>query len=110
MEEKQITPFNEEKVRNYTNILELVVNKGILATHREILSPIRPMFVTNRAGYHNPSVIGEETVITAVTGKKLVEPVWNDVLNTEQDKEAGFKTLCSNKVEKSRVKQNIPDV
>lgn len=39
-------------------------------------------------GRGSPLVLDEETIIEAVTGKELLDPVWNYVFSTEKDKEA----------------------
>lgn len=104
METKNLTPCNEGTVCSCTNRSEIVLDKGILTSQGAMLSQLPPMFMARRAGYYTPSVMEEVAVVTAVTENKLLDPVWNDVFATVQDKEYVLKTIFTNRVLTVRVK------
>lgn len=93
MEAKELSQFNERKVFNWTNRLEAVVDKGIFTTQAPWNHYFRPFQIANRSGYFTPSVIGEESYISEVVEKELLDLVWDDVFATGPYKEALSKTL-----------------
>lgn len=96
-------------VCKWKNRSEVVVNKAILTHQGYNLLPPPPMFVDSRSGYYTYSVIEGKAVITEVTQKRFLDPVWHYVCATNEDQEDVLKIIARNKVLKNTVKHNISD-
>lgn len=111
MQMKELTPLIEDTIRLCTNRSEVVLDSGIMISPGVIISSFLDMLVSNRAVHYIPSMIEEESIITAVTEMESLHSDWIDLFATDQDQESALETTSrQHSVETSSKREQYDDL